>query len=56
MRHWPHVAPVELFPASFAHEFTSPRLNAVRQRLLNFELAPEPNFAPAEQGSPRVVR
>lgn len=55
MRHWPHVAPTELFPTPFAREFASPRMNALRQRLLNFELAPEPSFSSAEATPKRVA-
>jgi hypothetical protein len=42
MRNWSHVPPIELFPSPFDYEFASTRVNAVRRRTLNFELAAEP--------------
>jgi hypothetical protein len=44
MRNWSHVPPIELFSSSFDHEFSIPRLNAVRRRTLNFELIAEPRL------------
>jgi hypothetical protein len=48
MQYWPFVDRREPIPTFLDHEFSNRRVNAVRQRSLNFELEPEPRLTTVE--------